>query len=83
MVVMVVELMVVLMVLMIMVVSVVVVMMIVMMMVVLLVLVIAVVLVYPAKPSYSHCVKLGRTDDHFSTAARVKKTVTPRLPIRR
>ena len=32
---------------------------------------------YPAKPSYSHCVKLGRTDDHFSTAARVKKTVTP------
>ena len=30
----------------------------------------------PAKPSYSHCVKLGRTDDHFSTAARVKKTVT-------
>ena len=28
---------------------------------------------YPAKPSYSHCVKLGRTDDHFSTAARVKK----------
>ena len=33
--------------------------------------------IYPAKPSYSHCVKLGRTDDHFSTAARVKKTVTP------
>ena len=32
---------------------------------------------YPAKPSYSHCVELGRTDDHFSTAARVKKTVTP------
>ena len=32
---------------------------------------------YLAKPSYSHCVKLGRTDDHFSTAARVKKTVTP------
>ena len=32
---------------------------------------------YPAKPSYSHFVKLGRTDDHFSTAARVKKTVTP------
>ena len=34
------------------------------------------ILPYPAKPSYSHCVKLGRTDDHFSTAARVKKTVT-------
>ena len=33
--------------------------------------------VYPAKPSYSHCVELGRTDGHFSTAARVKKTVTP------
>ena len=32
---------------------------------------------YPAKPSYSHCVELGRTDDYFSTAARVKKTVTP------
>ena len=32
---------------------------------------------YPAKPSYSHCVELGRTDDHFSTTARVKKTVTP------
>ena len=35
------------------------------------------VVIYPAKPSYSHCVELGRTDDHFSTAARVKKTVTP------
>ena len=34
-------------------------------------------LTYPAKPSYSHCVKLGRSDCHFSTAARVKKTVTP------
>ena len=32
---------------------------------------------YPAKPSYSHCVELGRSDCHFSTAARVKKTVTP------
>ena len=32
---------------------------------------------HPAKPSYSHCVKLGRSDCHFSTAARVKKTVTP------
>ena len=32
---------------------------------------------YPAKPSYSHCAKLGRSDCHFSTAARVKKTVTP------
>ena len=35
------------------------------------------VICYPTKPSYSHCVKVGRTDDHFSTAARVKKTVTP------
>ena len=32
---------------------------------------------YPAKPSYSHCAELGRSDCHFSTAARVKKTVTP------
>ena len=32
---------------------------------------------YPAKPSYSHYVELGRSDCHFSTAARVKKTVTP------
>ena len=32
---------------------------------------------YPAKPSYSHCVELGRSDCHFSTATRVKKTVTP------
>ena len=31
---------------------------------------------YLAKPSYSYCVELGRTDGHFSTAARVKKTVT-------
>ena len=35
------------------------------------------VLSYPAKPSYSHCAELGRSDCHFSTAARVKKTVTP------
>ena len=33
--------------------------------------------IYPAKPSYSHCEELGRSDCHFSTAARVKKTVTP------
>ena len=32
---------------------------------------------YPAEPSYSHCAELGRSDCHFSTAARVKKTVTP------
>ena len=32
--------------------------------------------IYPAKPSYSHCVVLGPTDRHFSTAASVKKTVT-------
>ena len=32
---------------------------------------------YPAKPSYSHGAELGRSDCHFSTAARVKKTVTP------
>ena len=32
---------------------------------------------YPAKPGYSHCVEPGRSDLHFSTAGRVKQTLTP------
>ena len=34
-------------------------------------------IMYLAKPSYSHCAELSRTDRHFSTATGVKKTVTP------
>ena len=33
--------------------------------------------VYPAKPGYSHCAEPGRSDLHFSTAGRVKQTLTP------
>ena len=32
---------------------------------------------YPAKPGYSHCAEPGRSDLHFSTAGRVKQTLTP------
>ena len=32
---------------------------------------------YPAKPGYSHCAEPGRSDLHFSTAVRVKQTLTP------
>ena len=31
---------------------------------------------YPAEPGYSHRVEPGRTDLHFSTAGRVKQTLT-------
>ena len=31
---------------------------------------------YPAKPGYSHCVKAGRSDLHFTTAGCGKKTMT-------
>ena len=33
--------------------------------------------IYPAKPSYSHCVEPGRSDIHFSTAGCVKQTLIP------
>ena len=32
---------------------------------------------YPAKPGYSHCAEPGRSGLHFSTAGRVKQTLTP------
>ena len=32
---------------------------------------------YPAKPGYSHCAEPGRSDLNFSTAGRVKQTLTP------
>ena len=31
---------------------------------------------YPAEPGYSHCVEPGRSDLHFTTAGRVKQTLT-------
>ena len=37
----------------------------------------AVTMMYPAKPGYSHCAEPGRSDLHFSTAGRVKQTLTP------